>query len=80
MKVTKTDRGFEWIELPRYAEEDVISRLVSQSSLVGHYDDAFDRPGSSYLWIGEYHHLRREQVAEFVEHLQAWLKTGSLEK
>lgn len=54
-------------------------RLVSQSSIVGDYEDSLDRPGSSALWIGDEHHLSREEVAEFVEHLNAWLKTGSLE-
>ncbi len=53
-------------------------RLAAQSSAIGDYEDSFERPGSSFLWIGDYHHLNREEVQQLVNHLQSWLKTGSL--
>lgn len=82
MKVEKSDRGFEWIGLGSYANKPVPCRLVGQSSAIGDYDDSFERPGSSFLWIGDHdgiHHLNREQVTDLVAHMQAWLQTGSLE-
>jgi hypothetical protein len=80
MKVTKSDRGFEFLNHDAYipADRGKYDRLASQSSAVGEYDDAYDRPGSSALWIGEHHHLNREEVAQLVKHLKAWLKTGTL--
>lgn len=78
MKYSTTNRGFGIVEHPSYLSQEV-SRLVQSSSKIGDYEDAFDRPGTSALWIGEDHHLDREEVAKLVEHLQAWLTTGSLE-
>jgi hypothetical protein len=78
MKVTLTHRGFEWIDHPTRGNEPGIDRLVSQSSAVGDYDDALDRPGTSFLWIGADHHLNRNQVRELIAHLTAWVDTGSL--
>jgi len=72
MNVEFTSRGFEKI-LDKEGK-----MLVQQSSAVGDYDDAFDRPGSSYLWVGENTALDREQVAELRDHLNNWLKTGYL--
>lgn len=79
MNVIKTGRGFEVIAIPTYANEPVDARLLGQSSAIGDYENSMDQPGSSFLWFGNQHHLNREQVSEVVEHLQAWLKTGSLE-
>lgn len=79
MKITRSDRGFEFLEHDAYppgANHD--SRLASQSSAVGEYEDSLERPGSSYLWIGMHHHLNREEVEQFVAHLQSWLETGNL--
>ncbi len=79
MKLTHSPRGFEQLEHPTYLPRDRgRERLVAVSSIVGDYDDAFERPGTSALWVGECHHLNREEVAELVAHLQAWLTTGSL--
>lgn len=78
MIVDKTPRGFEIIRYGDSYLPDNNPRLVQQSSAIGNYEDSMGRPGSSFLWIGE-HKLDREDVAELVEHLQAWLKTGSLE-
>lgn len=77
MKLRHTQRGFEIIEFEKYPNEQ-LSRLVHQASIIGDYEDAWDKPGSSCLWIGEYHLLSREQIAELIQHLQAWLNTGSL--
>lgn len=81
MQVTKTERGFELLREEGYPTEKSsgIHRLAQQSSAIGDYDGCGDLPGSSYLWIGEHHHLNREEVSQLVKHLQAWLATGSLE-
>lgn len=80
MKVTRTERGFEKIERVVYADDDAtMARLVQASSAIGDYEDAFENPGSSYLWIGPVAHLNREEVAELIQHLQSWVSTGSLE-
>jgi len=78
MEIERSERGFDFLIHPAYLPEDDFSRLASQSSAIRDYEDAWDRPGSSCLWIGEHHHLNREEVAQFVAHLQAWLNTGSL--
>lgn len=72
-----TDRGFQVVTHPGYGGE-VPLRLVQQSSAVGDYPDAVDRPGSSALWVGISHHLDREQVAELAKVLVHWLATGDL--
>lgn len=80
MVLFTSPRGFEVITHPKYDEDDNTPvRLVQQSSAIGSYDDSWDKPGSSFLWIGEHHHLNREEVAQLVEHLQSWLATGRLE-
>ena len=81
MKVTRTERGFEVVEHPMYPpgpEPERQKRVAQQSSAIGDYPDAFDRPGSSCLWVGEHHHLNRAEVAALVGHLRAWLDSGSL--
>lgn len=78
MRLSKTERGFEIIKWPAYIEKNGIHRLVQQSSAIGDGDDAVNRPGSSFLWVGEHHHLDREEVQELIRHLQAWVNTGSL--
>lgn len=77
MKIDKTGRGFEELEHPSYKTGE-LERLAMQASAIGDYEDSFDRPGSSYLWIGEHHRLNREESQEFGERLIAWAKTGSL--
>lgn len=77
MKTLKSDRGFIFLYHPSNLErKDVI--LASESSAVGDYEDSFDNPGSSFLWIGSDHHLNRTEVKEFVNNLQHWLDTGRL--
>lgn len=83
MEIIKSDRGFEFLRHVKYGNEmhgpnKEITRLVSQSSAVGDYEDSMDKPGSSYLWIGEDHHLDRSEVKQLIGCLQHWLATGSL--
>lgn len=52
-------------------------RLAQESSAIDF--SVGNPPGGSFLWIGQDHHLSRQQVAEFIKHLQRWLDTGSLE-
>lgn len=78
MEVEVSDRGFERIRVQRYTSPFTAIRLVGQSSAIGPYSDSYERPGASFLWIGDDHHLNREQVSELVSHLSAWLETGSL--
>lgn len=82
MNLTTTQRGFQILEHPTYPPESgtaMSQRLLQQSSAVGDYADSWDKPGSSYLYVGESHHLDRDEVRRLVAHLQAWLETGSLE-
>lgn len=75
MNVFITDRGFEHLRHP--TPESVDEALVIQSSAIGNYPDACDRPGSSFLRFGS-HHLNREEVVALVGRLNNWLITGSL--
>jgi hypothetical protein len=80
IRVAKSERGFTFILCDSYIRTHKDhQRLASESSAVGDYDDSLDKPGSSFLWIGDYHHLNRDQVAELVSHLRGWLETGKLE-
>lgn len=76
MKIQKTKRGFEIINLPKYASEFYIEeRLVQQSSAIA--PGGVGKPGSSFLWVGEHHHLSKKQVRQFVKYLNNWLTYGS---
>lgn len=78
MKIETTSRGFNALLHEAYPAVDLI-RLAVESSAVGDYPDSLDNPGSSFLWIGQHHHLNREEVKEFCDYLQRWLETGSLQ-
>ena len=81
MNLITHDRGFELLVHPAYlskSDEELTPRLVLQSSVIGDYPDAYRRPGTSALWIGEHHHLNRDEIAQLICHLQWWLRTGSL--
>jgi hypothetical protein len=78
MKAEKTVRGFVVVTHAKYPPDGTETRLAQESSVVGDYDDAFDRPGSSALWIGDNHHLNREEVAELILRLNHWLSKGRL--
>lgn len=77
METKITNRGFAIVEQKEYTT-DKISRLIQESSAVGPYEDSLDKPGSSYLWVGENHHLNREEIEELVDKLNHWLKHGVL--
>lgn len=87
MQVQHTQRGFEYVLMDNNV-------MLQQSSAIGDYADGLAKPGSSFLWYGyrddlNRQHLNREAVrgmlesdifdAALVPHVQAWLKTGSLE-
>ena len=74
MKVLKDHRGFQYLEAPKNGYGEL---QVQQSSAIGDYWDSMEKPGSSFLWIGEAH-LNRKEVEELVGHLNQWLTTASL--
>lgn len=75
MKVVTTERGFQGLEHDaRHGWLLCVSGAIAWQK----YADAFDRPGSSFLWVGDRHHLDRDEVRELVGYLQRWLETGSL--
>jgi hypothetical protein len=78
MHIIKGKRGFEFLMHGTTLAPLEEQRLASQSSAIGDHEDSADHPGTSFLWIGNNHHLGREDVAQLVRHLQAWLETGSL--
>lgn len=79
MKAEKTGRGFVVVTHEKYQNNPgEMTVLVQESSAIGDYENSFERPGSSYLWVGQDHHLNREEVAELVSRMQHWLKTGRL--
>jgi hypothetical protein len=80
MKTVKDARGFIVVTHEGYVDYPTERRLVQESSAVGDYDDSFDIPGSSYLWVGDKHHLNREEVQELVEILQHWLSHKTLRR
>lgn len=71
LSYSTTDRGFNTIT-------DARGIIVHESSVVGDYDDAWDRPGSSALWFCSQSQLNREQVRELSAALNHWLETGRL--
>lgn len=80
MKAHKTDRGFIIVTHEKYQlKSGEMTRLIQESSAIGDYDDAYDNPGSSCLWIGEHHHLNREEVKELIDRMQYWLDNKRLE-
>lgn len=79
VSVIYTSRGFEVLV--------GTDTRVQQGSAIGEYADALERPGSSFLWIGEIQYDRDEVFAALVNGLvpddvrpfvQAWSDTGSL--
>ncbi len=79
MKAKKTERGFVIVEHEKYQNTSVeMKRLIQESSAIGDYENSYNNPGSSYLWIGQDHHLNREDVRELINRMQYWLETGRL--
>ena len=80
MKAKETERGFIVVTEEKYQNErGEFTRLIGESSAVGDYEDSFENPGSSYLWVGRDHHLNREQVAELIRRFEYWLECKRLE-
>lgn len=77
---TVTHRGFIVVMHEKYPNNGEQTRLIQESSVIGDYDDSFDRPGSSYLWVGQDHHLNRGEVAELISQMRHWLDTGRLKE
>ena len=78
METTTSNRGFRYVLHPKYLAPHKPIKLVSESSAIGDYEDSFEKPGSSYLWIGEHHHLNREEVQELVDMMAHWLQNNRL--
>lgn len=77
MHIEESDRGFKFLIHPANLPPHERCRLASESSAVGPYPDSFERPGSSFLWIGDKHHLNREEVALLAAYLNLWLAHGT---
>jgi hypothetical protein len=77
MQIQMTERGFFVHLWPDYVTGE-LTRVVGESSAVGEYKDALEKPGSSYLWIGERHHLDRKEVKALRHLLGRWLRNGRL--
>lgn len=80
MQISKTKRGFSSVLMENYPPDGKQTILVRESSMVGDYPDALRNPGSSALWVGDHHHLSREDVAELVGYMRHWLRMGRLGK
>lgn len=78
MQVETAGRGFRILKHKAYLADNKYERLAQESSAIGDYEDSFDNPGSSYLWISEHHHLNREEVKQLIDHLNHWLETKRL--
>jgi hypothetical protein len=78
MRMVKSHRGFRLVTHEKYAGDNKELRLLQESSAVGDYEDSFDCPGSSFLWVTDNHHLNREEVGELINILQHWLDNKRL--
>lgn len=72
MRIVRSDRGFYFLMHPAYLEPHQEERLASESSADG------PRGASSFLWIGEHHHLDQKEVRELSRALNRWLRDGRL--
>ena len=81
--VEYSNRGFERVSIKDNSGNTL---NTYQSSIIGDYEDSFERPGSSAIWVNieapkdELHCclLSREQAHELGRRLIAWAETGSL--
>jgi len=80
MKMVTNVRGFRIIFHEKYPKSGKYARLIQESSTVGNYEDALDYPGGSFLWIGENHHLNREEIKELIQQLQYWINNKCLKE
>lgn len=77
-EIQVTDRGFE---IGYFSDANGSECVVQQSSAIGNHYDAYDRPGSLFVWLGvkgSAMHLDRDQVKALIDVLQTWSDTGSL--
>lgn len=76
-EVSRTPRGFEFVN---FDDSNRMLCSLKQSSAIRDYKDAFYRPGTSCVWLGEeggaVMHLDRESVRSLVDTLTRWLDTG----
>jgi hypothetical protein len=77
MQIHVTARGCEVLEHPA-ARSGMPTRLGQQSSAMGDAAEAWERPGSRYLWMGKDQQRTRDDVQERITALQRWCATGSL--
>jgi len=77
MEFEKSERGFICVTHLKYGSTEQ-ERILQESSIIGDYSNSMKNPGSSYLWVGEYHHLDREGVAELINILEYWLENKRL--
>ena len=62
-----------WVE---HKLED--KRLVQESSVRADHKTQFNAPSAAYLWLGDNHHLDRDEVVNLISHLKRWVDTGTL--
>ena len=82
MRSRSTSRGFIRVEHQKYPPDEPKNKqciLLQESSAIGDFEDSFENPGSSYLWVGDNHHLDRDEVAEMISRMQYWLDTKRLQ-
>ncbi len=75
MKVVEERRGFRDLIHPTHENEPKEERLIGESPARSDLDSP---TGSMFLWVGNRHHLDKEEVSELIQHLQHWLDTGRL--
>lgn len=78
MEKRTSERGFQALVIKDADRGDF--GVVRQSSAIGSYENSVDKPGSSFLWIGDEVLFNREEVKELISYLQHWLETGDLFK
>lgn len=77
MNTVKSNRGFKRIVHHKYLDPKQETSIVYESSAIGNDNDAFENPGSSYLFIGDCH-LNRKQVKQLADALNYWLDNKRL--
>ena len=81
LTLSYTERNFEVLK-----DKDGVMLAQQASTISNDYPDAFDYPGSSYLWIGNLvsdteatrSRLNREEVAELALRLTLWSADASM--
>lgn len=70
--------GFRMITEDVYAENKRSTLMLESSAIDPDLEGSFNKPGSSYLWIGDDFHLNRAQVRQFIICLEYWMKNKRL--